>query len=69
MKTNKRKRDEEQIDPKLIKDLNYLVKIGYIKEYNVDGEIIYGIAPLGEEYAKKNLKIDNNKLKSIEDLP
>ncbi|MCL4386325.1 MAG: DUF3800 domain-containing protein, partial [Cyanobacteria bacterium] len=41
---------------------------GYIKEYNVDGEIIYGIAPLGEEYAKKNLKIDNNKLKSIEDL-
>jgi len=60
---------EEILDPKLKKDLDHLIKIGYIERFVMNGETIYGITPLGDKYAKEVLKLDENKPRHIKDLP
>ena len=67
MKKKKVNKAEEPIDPKLIKDLNDLVKKGYIEELILDGEVIYHITPLGDRYAEEVLHLGSGK--TIDDLP
>jgi DNA-binding PadR family transcriptional regulator len=68
-KSNKPHPDGGTIDPELDKNLEDLVKMGYIKRFVINGETIYGMTPLGNKYAKEVLKMDENKPRHIKDLP
>ena len=59
--------DNGQPDPELDKDLAYLVKLGLIKEYHMNGEVIYGITEAGDKFVEETLLPKGNP--SIADLP
>ena len=40
------------MDPKLKKDLDGLIEMGYIQRFVENGVTIYGIAPLGDRYVE-----------------
>jgi DNA-binding PadR family transcriptional regulator len=68
-RSNKPHPDGGTIDPKLDKDLDDLVKKGYIKKFYANNQVMYDLTPLGEKYAEEVLlKEDRNKPRDIKNL-
>ena len=54
------------MDPKLKKDLDGLIEMGYIQRFVENGVTIYGITPLGDRYVEEVvMKKDKNKLPKL----
>ena len=63
-KSNKPHPDGGTIDPKLDKDLDDLVKKGYIKRYFSNNQVIYGMTRLGDKYVEEVL-MKKDKIKPL----
>lgn len=65
-KSNKPHPKEETIDPELNKNLDDLVKKGLLEKFVMNGQVIYGITPLGDRYVEEViLKKNKNKLRKL----
>lgn len=65
-KSNKPHPEGGTIDPELDKNLDDLVKKGLIEKFVMNGQVIYGITPLGDRYVEEVLmKKNKNKPRKL----